>query len=78
MAGGARYLNEVLDIGVPGAPIDYGGTGYAPINMVLGEYWTRCIFNRFSSIPGEDSDQAKGIRRLMTTLAYGRLYRCDV
>ncbi len=67
MAGGARYLNEVLDIGVPGAPIDYGATGYTPINMVLGEYWTRCIFNRFSSIPGEDSDQAKGIRSLMTS-----------
>jgi len=62
VAIGAKYLNEILDIEPPGAPAQYGGTNNVSINMVLGEYFERCVFPNFVYISGSNSTAALGLR----------------
>jgi len=64
VAIGARYLNEILDLEPPGAPAQYGGTNNVSINMVLGEYFERCVFPNFVYISGSNSIAAQGLRLL--------------
>lgn len=58
---GPRYLNDILEITAPGSPEAYGVIGYIPIKTTLTMWFERCIFPNFAYIPGEDSDQAKGL-----------------
>jgi|GEM_PF-2556839 len=64
VAIGAKYLNEILDIEPPAAPVEYGATNNVSINMVLGEYFERCVFPNFAFIRGTDSEEAIGLRFL--------------
>ncbi len=62
VAIGAKYLNEILDLEPPGAPAQYGGTNNVSINMVLGEYFERCVFPNFAYVSGSNSTAAQGLR----------------
>jgi len=64
VAIGAKYLNEILDLEPPGAPVEYGGSNNVSVSMVLGEYFERCVFPNFAYISGSNSTEAIGLRYL--------------
>jgi len=64
VALGAKYLNEILDVEPPSAPVEYGGTNNVSVSMVLEEYFVRCVFPNFAYVSGSGSAEAMGLRLL--------------
>ena len=64
VALGAKYLNEILDVEPPSAPVQYGGTNNVSVSMVLEEYFARCVFPNFAYVSGTGSEEAMGLRLL--------------
>ncbi len=64
VALGAKYLNEILDVEPPSAPVEYGGTNNVSVSMVLEEYFERCVFPNFAYVSGSGSAEAMGLRLL--------------
>jgi TraG-like protein, N-terminal region len=70
LAMGARYLNDLLDITPPSAPADYGGSGYTPIDAAVTNYFDICVFPNLAVIPGNGSDEARGLDQLTTETGF--------
>jgi len=50
---GPKYLNELFELLPPGAPAEYGGMSNVPIRGVVEEWFSKCIFSKFTNIEGE-------------------------